>query len=830
MHSRRKKSANKSGPEILHFHWPLFTNFVRLNLGIMNETKIAVKHSRSEQSGIEPASFTFGIPRRDFLLQMGMVSISLILAQQQASSLPSHQNHQPIALNKALNGEDIFSYIQRIKGRFDPGLYKKLIGTANEFKEGDFIAGIAAANEIDRNMARELIANTLLSDVFSHPIFQDEQYNLIQNSTEVDKEVMSMNFRQLKSFLIKSNEDSIKRIMPSLSSDIIALVVKLLSNEELIGISSKVFNPLSNSNIGAKGYVSARVQPNSPTDNIEDIVWQVFDAWSFGVGDLLLGTNPVSSDPRVVARIEAALHDVLVAFQLEKTMPNCVLSHIDIQSEVEHFQPGTTGIWFQSLAGTVEANKTFDVTIEKMQAHVDARQGNRFGLYAETGQGADATNGHGEGFDMVVHESRKYGLMRALKQRIRNKNTSQTEPWVFLNDVAGFIGPEVFRSKEQLVRCCLEDLVMGKLHGLTIGLDICTTLHMDVTLDDLDWCIDQIMPANPAYFMALPTKNDPMLSYLTTSFADHVRVREQFGFKINDAMWAFFKRIGVIGSDNKPTRNFGQPKQIYLQYCRAKGDQRSDESIIAEGEAAIDRVRKRGVPIAEGYGEKTWQLQPVLDQEIRELYKDAKYCLWTEWESNYLKSIANAVIITSRSANRVDYVYHPTSGERVNQEGLSILNKLRKSFKKIPPQVQVVISDGLNARALMDEGHLDAFIPLLYKNLESFNINVSRAPLVICNGRVRAGYQIGEELFGQEKSDMHGIVHIIGERPGTMHRNFSVYITVASSTNWGKPGQIDHNITRVVSGISNTAYKPEEAAMEVATIVSETMKKSKTTN
>jgi ethanolamine ammonia-lyase large subunit len=263
-----------------------------------------------------------------------------------------------------------------------------------------------------------------------------------------------------------------------------------------------------------------------------------------------------------------------------------------------------------------------------------------------------------------------------------------------------------------------------------------------------------------------------------------------------------------------------------LQYCRAKGDQRSDESILAEGEAAISRVRQRGVPIAEGYGEKTWQLQPALDLEIRELYKDAKYCLWTEWESNYLKSIEHAVVIASRSASRVDYVYHPTSGERLNAESLSILQKLRKSFKKRKPQVQVIISDGLNARALMDDGHLDAFLPLLYKNLSSFNINVSRVPLVIRNGRVRAGYQIGEELFGNAESGLHGIVHIIGERPGTMHRNFSVYITAASSTNWGRPGQIDHNITRVVSGISNTAYKPEEAAIEVAAMVSEMMKTS----
>ena len=42
------------------------------------------------------------------------------------------------------------------------------------------------------------------------------------------------------------------------------------------------------------------------------------------------------------------------------------------------------------------------------------------------------------------------------------------------------------RTREQLVRTCLEDIVMGKLHGLAIGLDICTTLHMPVSLDDLE--------------------------------------------------------------------------------------------------------------------------------------------------------------------------------------------------------------------------------------------------------------------------------------------------------------------------------------------------------
>ena len=40
--------------------------------------------------------------------------------------------------------------------------------------------------------------------------------------------------------------------------------------------------------------------------------------------------------------------------------------------------------------------------------------------------------------------------------------------------------------------------------------------------------------------MALPTKIDPMLGYLTTGYQDHVRLRERFGYKVNDRMWQFF--------------------------------------------------------------------------------------------------------------------------------------------------------------------------------------------------------------------------------------------------------------------------------------------------
>src|SRR5206468_7773222 len=137
---------------------------------------------------------------------------------------------------------------------------------------------------------------------------------------------------ELRRFLLRESEAAIQTVMPGLSSDVIGCLVKLMSNEELIAVGRKVFNPLPGTRIGAHGYLGARIQPNSPTDNVSDTQWQVFDGWAYAVGDVVLGTNPVSSDPATVAAIERTLQDLLQTFQLDAVLPHCVLAHIDVQA------------------------------------------------------------------------------------------------------------------------------------------------------------------------------------------------------------------------------------------------------------------------------------------------------------------------------------------------------------------------------------------------------------------------------------------------------------------------------------------------------------------
>ncbi len=304
--------------------------------------------------------------------------------------------------------EDVFAFVRRMKGNYDHEFYKAVIGYANEYKEGDEALGIAAIDETSRHNARMLLANTSIGDLVAHPMLEDAVYDLILQTTDTSAldSMRAWKMSELKAFLLEKPEAELKAVMVGLPSDIIGMIVKLMDNEELTKVGQTVFNPLPGSNIGAKGYLGARIQPNSPTDDPDDIIWQVLNGFAFAVGDVVLGTNPVSNEVPKVHLIETALRKVILAFKLEDTLPHSCLAHIDVQAEVEQKFPGSTALWFQSLGSTADANATFDVTVEKMLKHAAQRTG-KYGLYFETGQGADATNGHGAGFDMVVHEARK---------------------------------------------------------------------------------------------------------------------------------------------------------------------------------------------------------------------------------------------------------------------------------------------------------------------------------------------------------------------------------------------------------------------------------------
>jgi ethanolamine ammonia-lyase large subunit len=223
-----------------------------------------------------------------------------------------------------------------------------------------------------------------------------------------------------------------------------------------------------------------------------------------------------------------------------------------------------------------------------------------------------------------------------------------------------------------------------------------------------------------------------------------------------------------------------------------------------------------------------WDLNPQLSAKVQSYYDDAKKCLWAELTPDFIRTIPNVLQVSTLSKDRNDYIAHPPTGEQLSPQSIAALKKLRDSWKSSPMPIkgQFVISDGLNAKAIMDENHLAPYLDEMRKMFAEHGAMISDTNIVVTSGRVRVGYRIGELLFEDSDPNMFkGILHIIGERPGTMHHSYSVYITVVKGKQWNEK-RIDHDITKLVCNIADTALAPKEAARETLTIIKELVGKT----
>jgi ethanolamine ammonia-lyase large subunit len=277
----------------------------------------------------------------------------------------------------------------------------------------------------------------------------------------------------------------------------------------------------------------------------------------------------------------------------------------------------------------------------------------------------------------------------------------------------------------------------------------------------------------------------------------------------------FFRQIQVLDHAGLPTEHLGDPLWVYVQYRRRQGDRREQSEIVEEGKQQMAAVRPRGVFLASGFGDRPSDLNSELSNEIQSIYRDAKASIWARLSDAFKESKADALFLKSSSINREDYILHPVSGEQLSQESIDAVLQVRQRCNG-KYDVQIVVSDGLNALSINDATQLDPFMMRLTERLQQAGLRLAPQMIVLDSGRVRAGYQIGHLLFS-ESDGLRGIIHLIGERPGSGHSTFSAYMTCPPGNIWSN-GKVDHDRTRVVAGIANTALHPLIAADEASNI------------
>lgn len=398
-----------------------------------------------------------------------------------------------------------------------------VMAKANEEKSGDKLANVAASSTTEMIAAKEVLSNLTLSDLRNNPAVpyeNDEVTRIIQDQVNerVYREIQNMTVADFREWLLSYSTTTadIQRVSRGLTSEMVAAVTKVMSNLDLIYGASKIrVTAHCNTTIGEPGTLAFRLQPNHTTDDLDGIRISLFEGLSYGVGDAVIGLNPVNDTADSVAAVLKMFQEIKETYDIPTQI--CVLAHVTTQMKAVR-QGAPADLIFQSIAGSEKGNKAFGLNAALLSEAKDLvlKEGTSTGpnvLYFETGQGSELSSESHHGVDQLTMEARCYGFAKHFS------------PFL-VNTVVGFIGPEYLYDNKQVIRAGLEDHFMGKLSGLPMGVDACYTNHMKADQNDIENLAVLLTSAGCNYFMGIPQGDDIMLNYQCTGYHDASSLRE----------------------------------------------------------------------------------------------------------------------------------------------------------------------------------------------------------------------------------------------------------------------------------------------------------------
>jgi len=428
-----------------------------------------------------------------------------------------------------------------------------VMAKANEEKSGDRLAGIIATSAEERVAAKVVLSQLTLNDLFNHPAvpYEDDEVTRIiidDVNTRIFNQIKNWTVENLREWILDfgTTDYEIKHIARGLTAEMVAAACKLMTNMDLIYAASKInITKTANTTIGEAGTFSARLQPNHPTDDVDGILASTMEGLTYGIGDALIGLNPVDDSTESVKRV---LHK-FEEFRNKWEIPTqtCVLAHV--RTQIDAVREGApTGLIFQSIAGSEKGNTAFGFGAADLQEAKELlmKEGQVVGpnvLYFETGQGSELSSDAHNGVDQLTMEARCYGFAKRF------------DPYV-VNTVVGFIGPEYLYDSKQVIRAGLEDHFMGKLSGLSMGCDVCYTNHMKADQNDVENLAVLLGTAGVNFVMGIPNGDDVMLNYQTTGYHETATLRQLLSKRPIKEFETWMEKMGLM-EDGKLTKLAG---------------------------------------------------------------------------------------------------------------------------------------------------------------------------------------------------------------------------------------------------------------------------------
>jgi ethanolamine ammonia-lyase large subunit len=296
-----------------------------------------------------------------------------------------------------------------------------------------------------------------------------------------------------------------------------------------------------------------------------------------------------------------------------------------------------------------------------------------------------------------------------------------------------------------------------------------------------------------------------MLGYLTTSFREHPELRRCVGRQTTSAMSRRLEELGVSHAEFRPQT----VARLSALFERAGGRRRSVASLEEDGLRRLLELQEQGLDLGIADAARA-------DARVEAIYAHARAALYAVLDDAVLDDACGRWLpVQTLAGGRNQYLADPASGERLRDEDARAVSRLYPSRR---PQVQMVVSDGLNANAVNEQ--LRSVLPPLRRALVNDGRQVGETVIAVRNGRVRAGYEIGASAGAE------AVIHLIGERPGTGLNTLSAYVTYgrdeAGAFRWSR--DLPHSATTAVCGIHRKGKPIEVAVAEVSSIVARIFK------
>jgi ethanolamine ammonia-lyase large subunit len=422
---------------------------------------------------------------------------------------------------------------------------RDLLAKASPARSGDFLAGVAARDAAERVAAQMALADLPLKVFLSEfvvPYEDDEVTRLIVDTHDAKAfaAVAHLTVGGLRDWLLSDavGTETLMILAPGLTPEMAAAVAKICRVQDLIAIARKCrVVTRFRTTLGLSGRMSARLQPNHPTDDATGILASIIDGLLLGCGDAVIGVNPATDSPEQCLALLRLMDDLRLRLSLPTQ--TCVLTHVTTSLALMN-QGAPVDLIFQSIAGTQAANRSFGIDLAVLaEAHAAARtlargdHPNSNVMYFETGQGSALSAEAHHNCDQQTLEARAYAVARAFQP-------------LLVNTVVGFIGPEYLFDGKQIIRAGLEDHFCGKLLGLPMGCDVCYTNHAEADQDDMDTLLTLLGTAGVNFVMGVPGADDVMLNYQSTSFHDVLAVRELLHLRPAPEFEDWLKHVGIM--------------------------------------------------------------------------------------------------------------------------------------------------------------------------------------------------------------------------------------------------------------------------------------------